>query len=112
MIGLLAGVPWHLKGNKLVFCTDKYALPYIGEIFCIELSRILFAPLRGSLRLQNDPEWTAEKELCMRKGQAYVAPKEGGAGIDDDEYQLEAASQLELGQRCEVDPGAKRGEIK
>ena len=27
------------------------------------------------MSLQEDPEWTAEKELCMRKGLPYVAPK-------------------------------------
>jgi hypothetical protein len=83
-----------------------------ANAFCSSLSREVFGLLMGCLRLQNDPEWTAEKELCMRKGQPYVAPKAAGAGVDDDEYQLEAASQLEVGQRCEVDPGAKRGEIK
>ena len=59
--------------------------------------------------LQEDPEWTAEKEICMRKGQPYVPPK---APVQDEDYQMEAASRLEVGQRCEVDPGAKRGEIK
>jgi len=45
----------------------------------------------------------------MRKGQAYVPPK---GLVEDDEFQLEAASKLEKGQRCEVDPGGKRGEIR
>ena len=27
------------------------------------------------MSLQEDPEWTAEKELCMRKGLPYVPPK-------------------------------------
>jgi len=26
--------------------------------------------------MQEDPEWTAEKELCMRKGIPYQAPKQ------------------------------------
>jgi len=25
--------------------------------------------------MQEDPDWTAEKELCMRKGIPYQAPK-------------------------------------
>ena len=28
------------------------------------------------MHVQDDPEWTAEKELCMRKGMPYTAPRQ------------------------------------
>lgn len=59
--------------------------------------------------VQIDPEWTAEKELCTRRGMPYTAPAQK---IEDDEYQAEEAASISVGSRCEVDPGAKRGEIK
>ena len=34
-----------------------------------------------SISLQEDPEWTAEKELCMRKGLPYKPPKKKVAAL-------------------------------
>ena len=59
--------------------------------------------------LQIDPEWTAEKELRKRRGEAYIPPAKK---VDDEDFQSEAASNLRVGQRCEVYPGGKRGQIR
>ena len=59
--------------------------------------------------LQLDPEWTAEKELCMRKGVPYTAPTQR---VEDDEHMAEEASGIAEGSRCEVHPGAKRGAVR
>ena len=56
-----------------------------------------------------DPEWTAEKELCMRRGAPYKPPQ---PKVEDDDYQQEEAGKLSVGSRCQVDPGDRRGEIK
>ena len=61
--------------------------------------------------MQEDPEWTAEKELCMRRGVDYVAPKQREA-MEDEEYMSAEAAGLSVGERCEVDPGGKRGAIR
>jgi hypothetical protein len=63
------------------------------------------------LNAQEDPEWTAEKELCMRRGIPYVAPRQK-ENIEDEEYMSAEASSLSVGARCEVDPGGKRGVIR
>ena len=67
--------------------------------------------LKAVLSSQEDPEWTAEKELCMRRGIPYVAPKQKD-NIEDEEYMSVEASSLSVGERCEVDPGGKRGIIR
>ena len=73
---------------------------------------MLFMPLlKAVLSSQEDPEWTAEKELCMRRGIPYVAPKQK-ENIEDEEYMSAEASSLSVGERCEVDPGGKRGVIR
>lgn len=61
------------------------------------------------IHVQTDPEWTAEKELCRRRGETYVP---SAKKVDDDDFQSEAASSLKVGQRCEVNPGGKRGQIR
>ncbi|KAI8463710.1 MAG: CAP Gly-rich domain-containing protein [Monoraphidium minutum] len=57
-----------------------------------------------------DPGWTLEKELAIRAGREYVAP-EAKAAPEDDFGEAEAAA-LEVGARCCVDPGERRGEIR
>lgn len=61
--------------------------------------------------VQEDPEWTAEKELCMRKGIPYVAPTKMEV-VEDEEFQAAEASKMSVGSRCEVNPGGKRGCIR
>lgn len=63
------------------------------------------------LSVQGDPEWTAEKELCMRRGMPYAPPKQK-ENIEDEEYMSAEAGALSVGERCEVDPGGKRGVIR
>ena len=47
---------------------------------------MLFLPLlKAVLNTQEDPEWTAEKELCMRRGIPYKLPKQGN-NAEDEEY--------------------------
>ncbi|KAL0051500.1 hypothetical protein WJX82_008707 [Trebouxia sp. C0006] len=63
------------------------------------------------MKQKEDPEWTAEKELCTRKGIPYQAPKQS-AKIEDNDYMLSEAASLQPGSRCEVNPGGKRGLIR
>ncbi len=75
-------------------------------------------PNRAALPLyaagQDDPEWTAEKELCMRRGLPYTAPgqKENAGPAAGPEHQAAEAAAIPVGSRCEVDPGAKRGVVR
>ncbi|KAG0629618.1 hypothetical protein M758_1G117200 [Ceratodon purpureus] len=57
-------------------------------------------------KLAEDPTWSLAKEIANRKGETYVAPE-----ITDD-YQADIAANIKVGNRCEVDPGGKRGEVK
>ena len=41
----------------------------------------------------------------------YVPPKQK-ENIDDEDYMSAEASALSVGERCEVDPGGKRGVIR
>lgn len=56
-----------------------------------------------------DPEWTSEKELCLRRGIPYSPPT---PKIEDDDHMEDEASCIPVGSRCEVDPGAKRGKVR
>lgn len=60
--------------------------------------------------VQEDPEWTAEKELCQRRGIPYVKPEVKKAA-GEDEF-AEEAELLEVGQRCECAPASRRGTIR
>ena len=59
---------------------------------------------------QEDPDWTAEKELCQRRGVPYVKPEAKKTGGEDD-FAGEA-ELLEVGQRCECTPAGRRGTIR
>lgn len=61
-------------------------------------------------RLKADPEWTLEKEICMRRGIPYVPPPPKPE-FDDDSFAAEAKN-VTVGGRCEVQPGAKRGVVR
>jgi tubulin-folding cofactor B len=58
-------------------------------------------------KLAEDPTWTLAKEIAMRKGEPYVAPQQM-----TDDYMADIAASIKVGDRCEVDPGGKRGEVK
>lgn len=60
--------------------------------------------------VQEDPEWTAEKELCQRRGIPYVKP-EAKKAAGEDEF-AEEAELLEVGQRCQCAPASRRGTIR
>eukprot|EP00898_Chlorokybus_atmophyticus_P007641 jgi/Chlat1/7879/Chrsp66S07311 len=62
-------------------------------------------------KLAQDPTWTLEREMAERRGQPYV-PKEPAAKVTDPEYMADIAGNIQVGQRCEVDPGAKRGGVR
>ena len=47
----------------------------------------------------------------MRRGMPYVPAKQK-ENIDDEDYMSTEASTLSVGERCEVDPGGKRGVIR
>lgn len=61
-------------------------------------------------KMRQDPEWTLEKEMCMRRGIPYVAP--AGKESYADDYMQQEAGAMQVGSRCEVDPGDRRGEVK
>ena len=60
-------------------CYDADAVLALGCMLRGECQLLLMLPtLSGkSPCFQEDPEWTAEKELCQRKGIPYQAPKKG-----------------------------------
>lgn len=60
-------------------------------------------------KLREDPEWTLEKEQCKRRGVPYVAPAKK---VTDPDHLKDQAAKLQPGQRCSVDPGERRGEVK
>ncbi|KAK3287702.1 hypothetical protein CYMTET_4799 [Cymbomonas tetramitiformis] len=59
-------------------------------------------------KLAEDPEWCIEKEMAKKRGVEYV-PREVQS---DPNFMQDLAHIMSVGQRCEVQPGAKRGEIK
>ena len=60
-------------------------------------------------QLAKDPTWCLEKAMAERRGETWV-PKRT---IEDDEHQGEEAAAIadQVGNRCEVNPGGKRGTV-
>ena len=58
-------------------------------------------------RLREDPTWTVKKDLALRRGETYVPPEQM-----PESYGEEIALQVHVGDRCEVSPGARRGEVR
>lgn len=56
-------------------------------------------------KLKEDPTWTLQKEIAKRSG------KEVKEAVQDPEFQAQEASKVQVGNRCEVYPGSKRGEV-
>jgi len=54
-----------------------------------------------------DPTWSIQKEMMRRKDPNWVPPNE----VSDPEYMAEEASKISVGDRCEVLPGGRRGEV-
>merc|ERR1711977_173715 len=55
-----------------------------------------------------DPTWTIQKEMMRRKDPNWQPPNE----VTDPEHQADEASKISVGERCEVQPGGRRGEVK
>jgi len=55
-----------------------------------------------------DPTWTIQKEMMRRKDPNWVPPNE----VTDPEFQAAEAEKIKVGDRCEVLPGGRRGEVK
>uniref|UniRef100_A0A061S2S3 Tubulin-folding cofactor B n=1 Tax=Tetraselmis sp. GSL018 TaxID=582737 RepID=A0A061S2S3_9CHLO len=55
-------------------------------------------------RRREDPSWTLHRELAQRRG--------GGSQDAGPEHMAAEASGVGVGDRCEVFPGGKRGEVK
>ena len=60
-------------------------------------------------QLAKDPTWCLEKAMAERRGETWV-PKQT---VEDDEHQSLEASAIvdQVGNRCEVNPGGKRGVV-
>jgi len=54
-----------------------------------------------------DPTWTIQKEMMRRKDPNWVPANE----VTDPEFLMEEASKIKVGDRCEVNPGGRRGEV-
>lgn len=60
-------------------------------------------------KLQEDPSWTLEREMAKRRGQDVPPPP---PKVEDPEHQGDLAAGIQPGQRCSVDPGDRRGEVR
>ena len=60
-------------------------------------------------QLAKDPTWCLEKAMAEKRGETWVPKKV----IEDDEHMAEEAAPMldQIGNRCEVNPGGKRGEV-
>eukprot|EP00238_Polyblepharides_amylifera_P014487 CAMPEP_0196594316 /NCGR_PEP_ID=MMETSP1081-20130531/77998_1 /TAXON_ID=36882 /ORGANISM="Pyramimonas amylifera, Strain CCMP720" /LENGTH=288 /DNA_ID=CAMNT_0041918547 /DNA_START=51 /DNA_END=917 /DNA_ORIENTATION=+ len=58
--------------------------------------------------IAEDPSWTIEKEMAKKRGGEYRAPEV----TTDPDFMSELVANVEVGHRCEVDPGGKRGVVK
>jgi len=61
-------------------------------------------------KLKEDPGWTIEKEMAKKRGVEYV-PAYNEPTTDPD-HMKELCDGFEVGMRCSVEPGDKRGEVK
>jgi len=55
-----------------------------------------------------DPTWTLQKEMMRRKDPTWTPANE----VTDPEFMAQEASKINVGDRCEVQPGGRRGEVK
>merc|ERR1712057_93777 len=55
-----------------------------------------------------DPTWTLQKEMMRRKDPNWQPPNE----VTDEEHLAKEASAINVGDRCQVLPGGRRGEVK
>jgi len=57
---------------------------------------------------EKDPTWTIQKEMMRRRDPNWQPPNE----VTDPEHMAEEASKINVGDRCEIQPGGRRGEVK
>ena len=62
---------YHMHVSKRLI--DSEVVPLIASLVLIDTS---WWQVMTCMHVQDDPEWTAEKELCMRKGMPYTAPRQ------------------------------------
>eukprot|EP00271_Cylindrocystis_brebissonii_P002278 TRINITY_DN12778_c0_g1_i1.p1 TRINITY_DN12778_c0_g1~~TRINITY_DN12778_c0_g1_i1.p1 ORF type:complete len:275 (+),score=40.98 TRINITY_DN12778_c0_g1_i1:213-1037(+) len=78
-----------------------------------ELSEEEYAKREGTYRkfkenkLAQDPSWTLAKEMAARKGEAPSQSGEENSAA----FLAELAQHMKAGDRCEVDPGGRRGQV-
>lgn len=60
-------------------------------------------------KIKEDPTWTLEKEMASRRGATYTPP---APKVEDPEHMADLAAAIQVGQRCSVDPGDRRGEVR
>lgn len=60
---------------------------------------------------EDDPSWTLEKEMALKRGVPHAAPHVA-TKIEDADFQRQEASLVTVGNRCEVSPGGKRGSVR
>ena len=86
----------------------------VSKVKKYEMSDEDYEKREGSYRawkqaqIAKDPTWCLEKHMAEKRGEVWV-PK---AVIEDDEHMADEAKAIEVGARCEVNPGGKRGEVK
>jgi tubulin-folding cofactor B len=62
-------------------------------------------------KLAQDPTWTIQKEQAERRGEEYVPPA-AKKKVSDPECMAAEASKIQVGCRCKVSPGEKRGVVR
>ena len=73
---------------------------------------LIYNPLPPLLQSE-DPDWSYKKDLAARAAAGGLKPptaKGGGGEEPDDELQAEAASRINIGDRCEA-AGGRRGQV-
>jgi tubulin-specific chaperone B len=62
-------------------------------------------------KLAQDPTWTIQRELTERQGKNYKLPV-AREKVTDPEFMSAEASRIQVGCRCKLSPGDKRGVVK
>eukprot|EP00320_Phaeocystis_rex_P000537 CAMPEP_0119092436 /NCGR_PEP_ID=MMETSP1178-20130426/159759_1 /TAXON_ID=33656 /ORGANISM="unid sp, Strain CCMP2000" /LENGTH=305 /DNA_ID=CAMNT_0007076011 /DNA_START=46 /DNA_END=963 /DNA_ORIENTATION=- len=69
-------------------------------------------------KLKQDPTWTFSKQIKRQQDEKRMrddpnfVPEPEKQPVTDDEHMADLAAAMKPGDRCEVNPGGKRGEVK